>query len=130
MQKFFKEGVYQEKEGAKVEQSFDKLPVFDPENVQTFFDIQIGTDDDKGKETGKVIFEVFSKLVPKTAENFRSICVGDKGPFFHYKENVFHRIIKGFMAQGGDTENQNGTGGKSIYGDKFADEQIWFPHSH
>ena len=73
-------------------------------------------------ESGKVIFEVFSKLVPKTAENFRSICVGEKGPFYHYKENIFHRVIKGFMAQGGDTTNQNGTGGKSIYGDKFADE--------
>lgn len=73
---------------------------------------------------------MFSKLVPKTAENFRSICVGEKGPFYHYKENIFHRVIKGFMAQGGDTTNQNGTGGKSIYGDKFADEQIWIPHSH
>lgn len=48
----------------------------------------------------------------------------------HYKDIIFHRIIKGFMAQGGDTTNQNGTGGVSIYGEKFADEQIWFPHTH
>ena len=49
---------------------------------------------------------------------------------YHYKDIIFHRIIKGFMAQGGDTTNQNGTGGKSIYGEKFEDEQIWYPHTH
>ena len=105
MQKFFQEGVYQEKESGKIEKVFDKLPAFDPDNIQTFFEIQIGRDGDEDIKTGKVIFEVFSKLVPKTAENFRSICVGEKGPFYHYKENIFHRVIKGFMAQGGDTTN-------------------------
>jgi cyclophilin family peptidyl-prolyl cis-trans isomerase len=76
------------------------------------------------------VFEVFSKQVPKTAENFRAICTGEKGQGLHYKDNVFHRVIKGFMAQGGDITNQNGTGGKSIYGSKFPDEQIWYPHTH
>ena len=77
-----------------------------------------------------MVFEVFTKQVPKTAENFRAICTGEKGDGFHYKGNIFHRVIKGFMAQGGDITNQNGTGGKSIYGEKFADEQIWYPHTH
>lgn len=74
--------------------------------------------------------ELFTKKVPKTAENFRAICTGEKGTDLHYKGNFFHRVIKGFMAQGGDITNQNGTGGNSIYGNKFDDEQIWFPHTH
>jgi cyclophilin family peptidyl-prolyl cis-trans isomerase len=65
-----------------------------------------------------------------TAENFRCLCTGEKGSNIHFKENVFHRIIKGFMMQGGDITNQNGTGGMSIYGAKFADEKVWLPHTH
>ena len=76
------------------------------------------------------MFEVFSEDVPKTAENFRQLCVGDRGAPLHYKHNEFHRIISNFMMQGGDTTAGNGTGGVSIYGEKFDDEQVWFPHTH
>lgn len=71
--------------------------------------------------------------MPKTCENFRGLCTGDyggKGLGLHYKNSNFHRLIKGFMLQGGDTTEGNGTGGKSIYGDKFNDEKIWYPHTH
>mmetsp|Transcript_1959 Transcript_1959/g.2892 ORF Transcript_1959/g.2892 Transcript_1959/m.2892 type:complete len:387 (+) Transcript_1959:380-1540(+) len=130
MKKMFSQGLYNEKAAASKRVVHDKLPQFDAENVQTFFDMQIGEDGDADKQTGRVVFEVFSKQVPKTAENFRSICVGEKGEDFHYKNNTFHRVIKGFMAQGGDITAQNGTGGHSIYGEKFEDEQIWYPHTH
>ena len=105
MAKFFAEGVYNEKE-VKVSPTVNKkLPDFDPENVQTFFDIKIGDPADEALETRRIVFEVFSKKVPKTAENFRSICAGDKGADYHYKGNWFHRVINGFMAQGGDITN-------------------------
>ena len=68
--------------------------------------------------------------MPKTAENFRALCTGEKGAQYHYKGNCFHRIINGFMMQGGDTTAGNGTGGLSIYGDRFEDEQVWYPHTH
>ena len=92
-------------------------------------DIEIGDKDDAEKEKGRVVYEIFSKQAPKTAENFRQLCTMEKGDDFGYKNSIFHRIIKGFMAQGGDFTNFNGTGGKSIYGEKFADEQIWYPHT-
>jgi cyclophilin family peptidyl-prolyl cis-trans isomerase len=129
MAKFFAEGIYTEKEVAKTKKVHDKLPEFDQENVQTFFDFEIGNKGDTMIK-GRVVFELFTKQVPKTAENFRAICTGEKGSDYHYKGNVFHRVIKGFMAQGGDITAGNGTGGHSIYGDKFEDEQIWYPHTH
>ena len=76
------------------------------------------------------MFELFNKAVPKTAENFRALCTGEKGEQYHYKGNCFHRIINDFMMQGGDTTAGNGTGGMSIYGDRFDDEQVWYPHTH
>jgi len=75
------------------------------------------------------VFELFNDRVPKTAENFRSICAGDNEKKLSYKDNIFHRVIKDFMMQGGDITKQNGTGGMSIYGHKFADEGVWLPHT-
>ena len=76
------------------------------------------------------MFEVFTKQVPKTAANFLAIATGKNQHNLTYKDSIFHRVIKGFMAQGGDITAGNGTGGRSIYGEKFADEQIWYPHTH
>jgi cyclophilin family peptidyl-prolyl cis-trans isomerase len=92
-------------------------------------DIEIGEEGQEGHAKEKVIFELFSQKVPKTAENFRALCTGEKDNL-HYKGNVFHRVLKDFMMQGGDITQQNGTGGMSIYGAKFPDEKIWFPHTH
>ncbi len=76
------------------------------------------------------MFELFKNKTPKTAENFRCLCTGEKGADLHYLNNIFHRVIPGFMMQGGDITQQNGTGGKSIYGHKFPDEKVWLPHTH
>ena len=94
-------------------------------NPIIFMDIDLG-----GERLGRVAFELFADEVPKTAENFRALCTGEKGVGqttgkpLHYKGSTFHRIIKGFMIQGGDFEKGNGTGGESIYGHKFDDEGL------
>jgi cyclophilin family peptidyl-prolyl cis-trans isomerase len=129
MKKLLEGGIYNEKE-MPVKKDHDALPKFDAENAQTWFDLQIGEDDEEDKQTGRVVFELFTKQVPKTADNFRAICTGEKGDDLTYKNSIFHRVIKSFMMQGGDITAGNGTGGKSIYGEKFEDEGIWFPHTH
>jgi len=96
---------------------------------QVFFDVDIG-----GTGAGRIVFELYTDIVPKTAENFRALCTGEKGKGkagknLHFKASTFHRIIPQFMIQGGDFTKGNGTGGESIYGDKFADENFKEKHT-
>jgi peptidylprolyl isomerase len=81
-----------------------------------------------GTSIGTMKFELYNHITPRTAENFRSLCVGDNSEKLTYKGCKFHRVISDFMAQGGDFERGNGTGGKSIYGMKFEDENFDAKH--
>ena len=98
-------------------------------NPKVFFDMNIG-----GKKAGRITFELRKDVTPQTAENFRALCTGERGigktgKKLHFKGSGFHRIIPKFMCQGGDFTAGNGTGGESIYGLKFKDENFKLKHT-
>jgi peptidylprolyl isomerase len=98
--------------------------------TSVFFDIAID-----GKDAGRIVMGLFGEDVPRTTENFRALCTGEKGKGknregkdLHFKGSFFHRVIPQFMLQGGDFTRGDGTGGESIYGEKFKDESFKFVH--
>jgi len=97
--------------------------IFKMANPRVFFDMTAD-----GAALGRIVMELRADVVPKTAENFRALCTGEKGADMTYKNSSFHRVISNFMCQGGDFTRHNGTGGRSIYGEKFADENFKLRH--
>ncbi|KAF4394837.1 hypothetical protein G4B88_002714 [Cannabis sativa] len=97
--------------------------------TRVYLDMEVG-----GSPAGRIVIELYADTTPRTAENFRALCTGEKGigksgKALHYKGSSFHRVIPGFMCQGGDFVAGNGTGGESIYGSKFADENFVKKHT-
>ncbi|KAI4159457.1 MAG: hypothetical protein L6R39_000359 [Caloplaca ligustica] len=101
--------------------SHSATPTAHSTKPQCYFDVTVNDG-----PPARIIFDLYYDVVPKTAENFRALCTGEKG--FGYQGSGFHRIIPGFMLQGGDFTAGNGTGGKSIYGAKFNDENFVRKH--
>ncbi|EEC03460.1 putative cyclophilin type peptidyl-prolyl cis-trans isomerase [Ixodes scapularis] len=112
------ETLNEDEEGAATAETEDKAKA----NPQVYFDVSVD-----GQEVGRVRILLYKDVVPLTAENFRCLCTHEKG--FGFKKSTFHRIIPGFMCQGGDITNHNGTGGRSIYGKKFDDENFELKHT-
>jgi len=115
-------GFYGDKEGPLI-------PGAKGDNPHVFFDVKHGD-----TSLGRVVMQLYADVTPKTAENFRALCTGEKGDGtlgkpLHYKGCSFHRVIQDFMIQGGDFTNGDGTGGESIYGEKFADENFLIKHT-
>jgi len=98
-------------------------------NLNVFFDVTVG-----GEHAGRIVMELNADVAPKTAENFRALCTGEKGigkmgKPLHFKGSTFHRVIPDFMCQGGDFTQGDGTGGESIYGEHFQDENFTLKHT-
>lgn len=117
---FEKVTMYDDKKTAEL----NIVPNADGGNPHVFFDIIQGE-----KKLGRIVMQLYMDITPKTAGNFKAICTGDNDEKLTYKNSIFHRVIKDFMIQGGDITNADGTGGKSIYGDKFADENFQIKHT-
>ena len=119
------EAFYPEKE-SKITTTQQDLPKFNPSNPRIYMKIQSGFD-----PPSTIICELFRDKTPRTAENFRCLCTGEKSSAYeilHYRNRIFHKILKDFMIQGGDIERENGIGCKSIYGNTFEDENFLVPH--
>jgi len=105
------------------------IPNAKGDNPHVYFDVRHGDEN-----LGKIVMQLYADVTPKTAENFRALCTGEKGNGslgkpLHFKGCGFHRVIKDFMIQGGDFTSGDGTGGESIYGEKFADENFVIKHT-
>lgn len=104
------------------------MPLLHPTNPVVFLDISIGD-----RPSGTLFIELFEHKLPRTCKNFRMLCTGEVGRGrkcnLHFLNCNFHRVIKSFMAQGGDIESGDGNGGESIYGPCFDDESFEFKHS-
>merc|ERR1711934_1249807 len=117
---FEKVSMYDDKKTA----GLNIVPNANGDNPHVFFDIAQGE-----KKLGRIVMQLYMDVTPKTAGNFKAICTGDNDDKLTYKNSIFHRVIKDFMIQGGDITNSDGTGGKSIYGDKFDDENFTIKHT-